>query len=102
VANISVNSADTIQFVNVETGPTKDHPTLTVQAGDWDSGTTAMSGIVVDVTGTQAPLLTPIDARKLSKWLARAADMLDGVKNSEKKKKPRAHYEEDDDEFQQY
>jgi hypothetical protein len=49
-------------------------------------------------------MLTANDARKLSKWLARAADTLDGVKNSEKKHKQRhaRHEEDDEDDFRRY
>lgn len=102
MATIAVNTSDNIQFVNAENGQAKDAPTLNVQAGDWQIGQHVEAGILVDVTGIDAPLLTANDARKLAKWLTRAADQLDGVKNSEKKRKPRQHYELDDDDFDRY
>jgi hypothetical protein len=52
---------------------------------------------VIDVYGSQAPLLTPADARKLAKWLNKAADELEGPKSSKKPGHKQRHYEEDDD-----
>lgn len=98
MATIVVNTPDNIQFVNATDRKTKESPTLVVQAGDWEIGDHVEAGIVFDLFGDQPPLLTTIDARKLAKWLQRAADNLDGVKHSDKKHKHRHHYEEDDDE----
>lgn len=102
MATIAVNTPDSIQFVNAENGQIKDAPTLSVQAGDWQVGPHVEAGVLVDVTGTDAPMLTANDARKLAKWLIRAADQLDGVKNSEKKRKHKQHYEQDEDDFDRY
>ncbi len=93
MASIVENRADLIQYVN---GSGKDSPALIVQSGDWDIGDHVESGIVFDVFGDQPPILTSADARKLAKWLTRAADNLDGVKKSEKKHKQRHYYEQDD------
>lgn len=93
MASIVENRADLIQYVN---GTGKDSPILMIQSGDWDVGDHVESGIVFDTFGDQPPILTSADARKLAKWLTRAADNLDGVKNSEKKHKPRHYYEQDD------
>lgn len=102
MATIAVNTPDNIQFVNVESGQTKDAPTLSVQSGDWQIGPHVEPGVIFDVRGEEAPMLTANDARKLAKWLARAADQLDGVKNSDKKRKTRHHYETDEDDFDRY
>jgi len=96
VASLTVNNPQTIEFVNL-LGADAENPTLNVQAGEWSANSSSMSGIVFDVFGEQAPLLTSSDARKLAKWLTRAADSLEGVKNSGKKNKPRRHYNEADD-----
>lgn len=101
MATLVENNPTAIQFVNVEQG-TKNAPTLTVQAGDWDAGDHVESGIVFDTFGNQAPMLTAADARKLAKWLQRAADDVEGVKHSDKKHKARHHYEEDDDDINDY
>ncbi len=96
MATVVVNTPDHIEFRNVTASKTPaDAPTLSLQAGDWDSGTHTETGIVVDVYGAQLPLLSPTDARKLAKWLVRAADDIEGVK-SDKKRKTKNHYEVDD------
>lgn len=102
VATLTVNSVDTIQFVNTDPQAVQDSPTLLVQSGIWGADGREESGVIFDVSGNQTPLLTPQDARKLAKWLTRAADAMDGVKHSDKKHKARRHYETDDDEYGQY
>lgn len=98
MATLVENTPTSIRFVNTESGSTKDAPSLLVEAGDWDAGDHVESGVVFDISGRQTPMLTPTDARKLAKWLTRAADIVEGVKHSDKKNKPRhTHYEEDDD-----
>lgn len=96
MATLVENRPDIIQYVNAVGGGTKDAPTLVAQAGDWQVGDHVEAGIVFDAYGEQPPILTSADARKLAKWLTRAADNLDGVKNSDKKNKHRHHYEQDD------
>lgn len=96
MATIVENHPDIIQFVNSVATGNKDVPTLAVQSGDWQVDDHVESGIVFDAYGPQPPILTSSDARKLAKWLNRAADSLDGVKNSDKKNKHRHHYEQDD------
>jgi hypothetical protein len=96
VATLVENRPDTIQYVNSGGTVTKDSPTLIAQAGDWQVGDHVEAGIVFDAYGDQPPILTSADARKLAKWLTRAADNLDGVKNSDKKNKHRRHYAQDD------
>jgi hypothetical protein len=96
VATVVVNTPNHIEFKNIlATQPPDDAPTVSAQAGDWDAGSHTETGIVIDVYGAQAPLLSAADARKLSKWLARAADDLDGTRKKQAKHKNR-HYEEDD------
>lgn len=102
MANISVNNSGTIEFKNLTDGlKSEDAPTLTAQAGDWNNGNYVESGVTFDVVGEQLPLLSANDARKLAKWLIRAADDLEGKKNRDNKKASRRR-EEDDDENQYY
>jgi hypothetical protein len=96
VATVVVNTADTIEFSDVTLADKDKRPTLSVQVGEWEIENKVDAGVVVDVFGSHSPVLTSNDARKLSKWLMRAADILDGVKNSAKKNRPRQHYEVDD------
>lgn len=98
MATVVVNTPDHIEFKNVTAAAKAqdDSPTVSFQAGDWDAGSHTESGITVDVFGSQLPLLSPTDARKLAKWLNRAADGLEGVK-ADKKRKHRPRPEEDDD-----
>ena len=97
MATIAINTPDNIQFMNLDAGKNDDTPTLIVSAGDWEIEQRVEPGIVFDITGAQAPMLTSTDARKLSKWLSRAADNLDGVKKTDKKKNKAHHYDADDD-----
>lgn len=103
MATVALNTADNIQFVNFVAGVKADNPTLIVQSGDWQVENAVEAGIIFDVTGDQPPILNPNDARKLAKWLTRAADDLDGKKKHDKKSKPRHYYEEDEeDAFDRY
>lgn len=100
MANIVVNSADTIQFVDGAGKEIAETPTVVFQLGDWDAGSHVESGIMVDVSGDEAPLLSATNARKLAKWLTRAADALENVsKSSQNKKRSKSEYVEDYDEF---
>lgn len=97
MATVVVNHPDHIEFKNV-TATSKaqeDAPTVSFQAGEWNAGSHTESGITVDVFGSQLPLLSPTDARKLAKWLNRAADDLEGVKHA-KQRKHRPRIDEDD------
>lgn len=96
MATVVVNSADTIEFADLSTPNKPNPPTLSVQVGEWETDNRVDAGVVFDTYGEQLPILTSNDARKLAKWLVRAADVLDGVKNSAKKGRPRNHYEVDD------
>ena len=102
MATLVENRPDIVTYINVSESGSKNAPTLTIQAGDWDVGDHVEAGIVFDTSGEQAPILTPTDARKLAKWLTRAADLLDGVKTPDKKNKHRHHYEQDDDDINNY
>ena len=96
MATVAVNTPNHIEFKNIIPGvDAKDSPTVTAQAGDWDAGGHSEVGIIIDVYGTQAPLLTPADARKLAKWLNKSADELEGAKPSKKNK--HRHYDDEDD-----
>jgi len=96
VATVIVNLPDVIKLSNRTTGlDEKTAPTVVMQLGDWDAGDHVEYGILIDVYGNEAPILTAADARKLSKWLVRAADELDGSKKPNKNKK-RSRSEDDD------
>lgn len=96
MATLVENTADNIQYVNSSAIDNKNAPTLIVQSGDWELTDHVESGIVFDTFGDQPPILTPADARKLAKWLNRAADNLDGVKNCDKKSRHKLRYEQDE------
>ncbi len=98
MATLSLNTADAIEFKNLIAGVApKDAPVVSVQVGDWEIGSKIEAGIVIDAYGTDThpAILTANDARKLAKWLNRAADTIDTP--TQNKKKKRQHYEEDDD-----
>lgn len=104
MATVFENRPDRIHFVNVGHELNKaDAPALVVQAGEWEVETdVAATGVVFDTYGKQAPLLLPADARKLAKWLSRAADALEGVKHHADNKKgahnkSRRRHDDDDD-----
>lgn len=95
MATIVKNTPDHIEFKNIT--PSDSSPTLSVQAGDWETSAGGETGVVFDVFGDQPPLLSPNEARKLAKWLERAATALDGKKPDKKHKHHRSGYEDDDD-----
>ena len=96
MATVAVNTSNHIEFRNITSSvPTADQPTLVVQAGDWSASSHTEAGVIFDVYGEQAPILTPADARKLAKWLARAADDLED-KTPEKKGKQKYRHADDD------
>ena len=99
MATVVVNRPDHLEFKNIKaTASTDDEPTAVFQAGSWAVSEHEEVGIVVDVFGAQLPLLSPADARRLAKWLNRAADLLDGEK-PEKKQKYRPRRDDEDDNF---
>lgn len=98
MATVVANTPDLIEFKNILAGTDpKESPTVVVQAGNWDAGGHSESGIVIDVYGNQAPLLTPADARKLAKWLNKAAEELDCTKSNKRPGHKQRHYEDEDD-----
>lgn len=99
MATVIINTTNNLQFVN--TAPdlsTDDVPTLTIQAGEWEVQDHVEPGIVFDVSGATTPMLTAQDARKLSKWLSRAADLIDDAPAPKKKNKRRRYLEDDEEE----
>ena len=101
MAVIKINSPDMIEFVNHgEDKNAKDAPALLVQAGEWQDGPRTETGIVFETFGDEAPILTAANARKLSHWLQRAANMIEGVKTTNKKR----GYDTsaDDDDFEDF
>ncbi len=97
MATVVVNNPDHIEFRNVNaTKANDDSPTVSFQSGEWRADNYVEAGIVVDVFGSQLPLLSPTDARKLAKWLNRAADDIEGVKTDKKRKQRPDRYEDDE------
>jgi hypothetical protein len=96
---IVTNESDIFELKNeIVPGEGNDAPTLLLEAGKWKTERGNISGISVSVFGDVSPLISPTEARKLAKWLQRAADELEGAENH----KPRAgtkpsHYEQDDE-----
>lgn len=100
MATVVVNKPDHIEFKNViAADAVADAPTVVFQSGEWASNGRAETGIAVDVFGAQLPLLLPADARKLAKWLNRAADELDGSNAKKKRKQHPQRDEEENDRF---
>lgn len=98
MATVLTNTPDEIVFCNSAVDRKKeDVPTLKVIAGDWEVGTSLEAGVVIEVYGAQFPMLTAADARKLSKWLNRAADLLEDLKPQKKKGNNKPRYETDDE-----
>lgn len=96
MASIAKNTPQHIEFVNISQ---PDRPTLLVQAGDWElKDNKSEVGVVFDVFGEQPPILSSDDARKLAKWLERAAALLDG-KKPDKRHKSKHRNEDDDEEY---
>ena len=102
MATVVVNRPDLIEFKNISgSAPTDKPPTLNVQAGIWQiDDNTDEAGIVFEISGNNAPLLNAADARKLARWLTRAADDLEGAaeKKKQKPKRQRA-YDDNEDEY---
>lgn len=97
MATVVINRSDHIEFKNLNVvGPQENPPTLSLQAGEWGNNNAAEVGIVVDVSGAQLPLLSSADARKLSKWLNKVADDIDGVR-ADKKRKTRFQHDDADE-----
>lgn len=93
------NSDVYISFVNRHKNFSEDDtPRLIVESGQFEhTDGTVISGVTFVTEGVLVPLLTAKEARKLSKWLDRAADQIDGIKSSASRKKRRHEYDEDDD-----
>lgn len=97
---IVTNEVDIFELKNeVAAGEGNEAPTLLLESGKWKTARGNISGISVSVFGDVSPLISPTEARKLAKWLQRAADALEGADSY----KPRAgtkpsHYELDEEE----
>lgn len=95
MATVTKNTADCVEFQNFSPS---DAPTLNVQAGDWQTNNGSHeAGLVFDVFGSQAPILSPDDARKLARWLERAAALLDGKKPDKKHRQKHRTAGDDED-----
>ena len=101
MATITINTDAAIEFKALCQNTSADaFPFVIVQVGNWDIDGKQTTGIIVDCSGPDdAPaVLTGDNARKLAKWLTRAADTLDTSSGRSQKKK-RTHYEQDDEEY---
>lgn len=100
MAIIAINTPDTIEFrTNISGAPKDPVPYVSIQSGIWELNTRTESGIIIDSGGSTdyPPVLSALDARKLAKWLIKAADELEGV-DVKKNNKKKHQYEDDDDE----
>lgn len=85
MAQTIINTAEALQLCNPDaTIPQDSVPNLIIQL-------VAASGICFDVTGDMMPLLTANDARKVAKWLNKAAELLDGTKTVKRKGQKKSH-----------
>ncbi|NDD52916.1 hypothetical protein EBZ39_03410 [bacterium] len=98
MATVVINQPDRIEFKNLTpAGSAVNAPTATFQSGEWTiSDNRDETGIIVDVSGPETPILTPADARKLAKWLIKAADELDGSSKKNNKHRRTSYYEQDE------
>lgn len=100
MATLRINTPDEIEFQNFRADVSRTEvPYVIAQVGEWEMGAGVEAGIVVNAVGTEkySPILSALDARKLAKWLNKAADALDGSTENHKKKPKRAYYEQDDE-----
>lgn len=77
--------------------PGEEHSTVSAEVGTWNTDTGNTSGVLVDIVGDIAALLSATDARKLGRWLLRASEELDGKPAQDRKGRARRHYETDED-----
>lgn len=97
---IVTNEIDIFELQNdVPVAKGEDQPTFLAEAGTWKTKTGQITGISVTTYGEVAPLVSPTEARKLAKWLIRAAEDLEGAdsRKSRPGSKP-SHYDQDDEE----
>jgi hypothetical protein len=96
---IVTNEIDIFELRNdVLVAEGEDQPTFLAEAGTWNTKTGRVTGISVSTFGDVAPIVSPTEARKLAKWLVRAAEDLDGA--GDRKARPGSkpsHYEQDDE-----
>lgn len=101
MATTVINTPDTIEFrTSKPEAPKNPVPYVTIQLGNWELGYGDDLGIVIDAGGDAAypPVLSATDARKLAKWLNKAADELEGIDGKKSHKKKHYTAEEDEDE----
>ena len=100
MATITINTAETIEFRDAQPNLPPDASFVTAQLGKWALDNSVETGIIVDASGPDTPptVLSANNARKLAKWLTRAADELDAAGGTKATKK-RHYYEQDDDEY---
>lgn len=76
-----------------------DPSALLVEFGSFqDPSAHLNAGFVFTAEGDYSPVLSAKDARKLSRWLEKAADTLEGISPQKKQKKKKRHQYSDDDE----
>lgn len=97
---IKACTADLFEIVNDVPGLKGDAaPTITAELGLWEFEAAEQTGILIDIFGDRAPVIGPVEARRLAKWLMQAAASLDGGTKQQYRKgqKKRRHYEDEDD-----
>lgn len=102
MATVTTNTDVALEFKTfLPATPPDNLPFIIAQIGAWDISGKAETGIVIDCSGPDDPpvVLTGDNARKLAKWLTRAADKLDAADNKQQKKKRAQPYEQDDDDY---
>jgi hypothetical protein len=96
-----VRQSDSMIELRAPSGPVKngeEPAAVLAELGVWETETGNSTGVVIDLLGDNLPpLLSANDVRKLGKWLLRAAEALDGKPASDKKHRPRRHYDEEDE-----
>lgn len=94
-------TADSFELQNIDPAKKNDDepPTLLAEMGTWRAPAGDQSGVSITVYGELSPLLSVSDARKLAKWLLRAADELEGDTNKHSDRrgqKKRREFEDDE------
>lgn len=96
-----VQQSDSLIEIQAPAGPLKKGEVpaaVLAEVGVWATDTGNNTGVVIDLTGDNLPpILSANDARKLGKWLLRAAEELDGKPANSKKNRPRRNYDDSDD-----
>lgn len=95
---IVTNEVDIFELRNdVPVPEGEERPTLLLESGTWNTKQGTISGISVSTFGDVSPLVSPTEARKLAKWLQRAAEELEGDARKPRPGSKRSHYDLDEE-----